>query len=509
MSLKRSAIILIIITLLSNILGFSREMVLAYKFGASEITDAFIIAQILPILIFGGFINTLSIGYIPTVTSIKDDRKKNQFTSNLMYTLLLLSLVFIVFYFSFAHVFIDIISPGLNENSKSLAANMSRIMSINILFMAISAVLSGYIQNKEKFAIVSFFNQVVVNFIIVITIYLTPVDNPIYISIGFVISSIVVALSFIIISKKEGMILLRPYNTIKDKSVINAYIIALPVFYASLFGQANAIIDRALASKLSPGVISSLNYANRITLLFVVLFGMTIAVVSFPRLNKYIKNKSYSLLSLLINNLLLIPAIFFLPIISFLCINAYDLVEMIFERGQFTPNDTLITSQSLFYYVFGIIFSIYREILVKILISFEKTKYITVNSIVMLCTNVFLSLILIGPLKHMGLALSWSISSFISSVFLFLALRKVYFNNQFSYLLVEFLKILIATFITIPVSFLLNSYIQMNISSVLEINTLIELTIKIGLVLILYIFLLYLLKVNLIKDHLKIRNFRR
>jgi len=234
---------------------------------------------------------------------------------------------------------------------------------------------------------------------------------------------------------------------LKDKYLNKALTLTGPVLIGSAVQQINVIIDRTLASGLQEGSISALNYASRVNDLIITVFVMAITTVIFPMLSKAFTKgdtrEGKELMGEGINIILIITV----PATIGIVILAEPAIKVFFQRGAFDEVATYMTSQALIYYSLGLVGSSLRLMLNKVFYSVQDTTTPMINGMIAVGINVALNYALIGYMGHAGLALATSISATITTILLFIDLRKKLGKIGLKKYLVCFLKTLAASIV--------------------------------------------------------------
>jgi putative peptidoglycan lipid II flippase len=199
----------------------------------------------------------------------------------------------------------------------------------------------------------------------------------------------------------------------------------LPALMGLGVNQINILVDRWIASWLPEGSISYLYYANRLVQFPLGVFGIAIAVVILPVLSGHAARnemddlKNTLLFGIKLGMFIMIPASLGLIVLR------WPLVNVLFQRGVFDKTATVATSSALLYYSIGLFAFAGAKITGTGLYSLQDTKTPFIISIYTLIINIILNLVLMGPMKHNGLALATSISA----IFNFLALMLVIYKR--------------------------------------------------------------------------------
>ena len=183
-------------------------------------------------------------------------------------------------------------------------------------------------------------------------------------------------------------------------------------------------MDKTLASHLVSSSISALNYANKLNGLILGVFISAITTVIFPLLAREFSNNNLSgvknIMAYGVNLILIIT----IPATVGLVILATPIVQVAFERGAFTPDDTIMTSSALVFYSLGLVASSLRLLITRVYYSLQDTKTPMINGAISLGLNLIFNLIFIQFMAHAGLAFATSIANTVATLLLYYELKK-------------------------------------------------------------------------------------
>nr|WP_203363362.1 murein biosynthesis integral membrane protein MurJ [Bacillus sp. REN10] len=444
--MKKIAILLMVITILSKLLGLLRDIVLSYFYGTSAISDAYLIAITISAIVFGFVVSGISTGYIPLFRKIEKEQgleEGNKFTNNLVNMLLLLSTFIIGFGLLFTEQLVKIFASGFEGETLSLAVTFTRISLISIYFTGLFTLFSGYLQLHGNYVIPAL-TGLPLNFITILSIYFSSITTPSVLVIGLVAataSQLVLLIPFIYKSRYKHKLTLN----FKDKHIQSLFYISIPVIIGSSVDQINVLVDRTIASQLSVGGISALNYGNRLVGFVQGIFVLSISTVMYPLISKMaaendIKGLKKTVVEAIGSiNLLVIPAT--VGALLF----AEPLVTLLFGRGAFDDEALTMTSGAFFFYSIGMIGVGIREILDKAFYSLQDSRAPMVNAVIALVLNIILNIILSRFLGIEGLALATSISAVTCTILLLVSLRKKIGPLGLKQLALSFIKISVAS----------------------------------------------------------------
>lgn len=423
--MKKTALLLMLITILSKLAGFSRDLTLSYFYGASSITDAYLISITIPSVIFGFIGAGIVTGYIPMYSKIEKlegSNKANEYTNNLVNILLVLCTVIFVFGLVFTVPIVKLFASGFEGETLEIAISFTRVTLVGIYFTGLISVFNGFLQIKGNYSIPALIGFPM-NFFIIIAIIISSKGNIMTLSIGTVIataSQLLLVLPFVY---KKGY-KYKPVFDLKDKHIKNMVYIALPVIIGVSVNQINVLVDRTIASRVSIGGISALNYANRLNGFVMGVFVLSITTALYPMISKMAAENNMEGLKKSLSeaisgiNMLVIPATVGAMIFS------EQIVRLLFDRGMFDTQAIAMTSSALFFYSLGMIGFGLREVLSRTFYSLQETKTPAINAAIAVVLNIILNIILSRYLGIGGLALATSISAMFGTILLFISLRK-------------------------------------------------------------------------------------
>jgi putative peptidoglycan lipid II flippase len=444
--MKKAALMVMIITILSKILGFGREIVLSYTYGASAITDAYLISITIPSVIFSFVSAGIATGFIPLYSRILNGQGQgaaDRYTSNLSNALLLVATIVVTIVLFFTQPIVKLFAAGFSGETLELAITFTRISVFGVYFSALLNIFTGYLRIHDNYlipALVGF----PMSFIIIISLFISTKTNIYVIVVGAVLataSQLILLLPFV---RKNGY-RYQPLLDFKDENIRMMVLIALPVIVGTSVNEINVLVDRTLASSIAVGGISALNYARRLNGFVQGLFVVSITTVLYPMISKMAaeKNmkglKTYVSEAISIINLLVIPATIGAMIFS------KEIVVLLFGRGAFTPEAAEMTSNALFYYSIGMIAFGLRDILSRAFYALQDTKTPMINATIAVVLNIILNVILSRYMGIGGLALATSISAVVSTLLMFITLRKKIGGFGLKEISTSFVKISIAS----------------------------------------------------------------
>ena len=453
----KTAAMIAAFTLISKGLGFIREVLIASRFGSGMETDTYFVAMTATVIIVGTIGSALNTTLIPIFSEIEEKRGKNgklKYLNNILNIVFFITLILSIFAFVFSPIIIKILAKGFEGEQFLLAVKLNRIGLPIIIFLGFTHVFSGYLQSAQIFGPHAIMG-IPYNFVFLVYLFFFAKNSDIS-SLMFV--SVLASFTQVLIQipavKHSGYSYSLNVN-FKDPYIKKAFALVMPVLVGSAVQQINVIIDKTLASDLIEGSISALSYASRVNDMVISVFVAAITTVVFPMLSKAFSKDNKNEVKHILNQGINIILIITVPATVGLILLSKPLIQLFFERGAFSPNATIMTSEALVFYSLGLVGSALRLMLNKVFYSFQDTKTPMTNGVIAVLLNVVLNLILIKPMGHKGLALATSISATITTLLLFVDLRKKVGHLGYSKMLYALIKTVVASAIMGVVVYLL------------------------------------------------------
>jgi putative peptidoglycan lipid II flippase len=418
-------------TLLSRILGFVRDLIIARAFGAGTATDAFFAAFRLPNMLrelLGE--GALSAAFIPVFTESFTTRGREGAWRLARTVLILLALLLVVV--SIVGIFlapwlIRFLAPGFQAipSKLHLAVYLTRLMFPYILFIGVAALFMAILNAQGHFATPALSPGMLNIAMIACALYLTPyVDPPIMaLAIGVLIGGVSQLLIQIPVVWRRGMGAHRDVD-FSDPAIGRIARLMAPGVAGLAITQINVFIGTLLASLMGEGGISILYYAFRLIQLPIGLFGVAIATAAFPAMARQAANRSLGEVGATVAYAIRLVLFVTLPAMVCLMVFRVPIVQLLFERGAFDRTVTLATAEVVLFYAFGLGAYVSNRILVPAFYSLQDTATPVKIGMVAVIVNIASSLLLMRPLGLAGLALATTLSSFVNLGLLLMALRR-------------------------------------------------------------------------------------
>ena len=412
--------------LVSRVLGFVRDLLTASILGANIYSDIFFVAFKLPNLFRRIFAEgAFTQAFIPAYAKTK---QKIRFSSAIFLQFLALILFISLLVTLFSKFVTHIIALGFDEKTVDLAAPLVAINFYYLPMIFVVTFMAALLQYKHHFATTAF-STALLNLALIAALLISKdlgkYEITYYLSYGVLVGGFLQVLVHLLAMKNKNLLKIftfRKVNINENKFYKNFVSATL----GSSTSHISAFLDTWLASFLVSGSISYLYYANRVFQLPLALFAIATSIALFPMIAKSIKNKDEEkALKLMRKSTIILTILLSIATLIGIVFDKF-IVELLFERGAFTSNDTQNTALILSMYLIGLIPFGIAKIFSLWLYSHEQQFLAAKISMKALAFNIVFSLLLIKPYGAAGLAFASTLSGFI---LFFLTIKEFGFSK--------------------------------------------------------------------------------
>jgi len=420
-------------TLISRIMGFVRDMIIAIVFGAGAGVDAFLVAFKIP--------NTMRVlfaegAFSQAFVPILSDYQVNQSVANIrlfvnrtLGNLLLVLLPLIVIMMLIAPLLIMVFAPGFYQDISSerygLAVSMLHWTAGYLPCIAVVALLSAVLNVQGSYGF--------------------PASSPIWLNVSLIVAAIWSqwqgSLSTIVLAQGvfvAGLIqlcflwlrlywdhwVIVPHIHWSDPGVKQVLKLMGPVFLGASVMQLNELIDMLFASFLPPGSVTWLYYTERLVGFPLGIFGVTLATVTLPHLSRGYIQQSWQSFHSILHWAMQMIWIIAIPSTIVLCLLGKPLLVMLFHRGAFTLQDVQMVYNSLLALSVGLPAFMLVKMLSTAFYAQQDVMTPVRIAIVSVAVNAVLNAVLVRPFAHAGLALATSLSAYLQAGWLWYRLKS-------------------------------------------------------------------------------------
>ncbi|MBR9913761.1 MAG: virulence factor MviN [Algicola sp.] len=395
-------------------------MVIADRFGLSELLDTFYIAILVPSLIYNVFLGSFKSVFIPNyVSTLKLNKLMiGRFQSTSFLVTIGVAMLFFLIAFLFTDVYLEVFFQGHTEHYYALIKKQFYFVAPCILFWGLSSIINGLLTIDGEFRFSSLSSIFTPITIIVCLLFFKEALGDIVLAVGTLLGSIFGFLFVLLVAIQRNLIhISKPDFVSSDVKTLFGQLPAK--LSSSLLVGVNPFVDQYFSAQLVIGSIAALNYGIKIPAFAIGIVGIAVGNVMLPYFSKNaIEDKAQAFVKL--QSMLKQLVIFSCALTVILFIFSPQIISLFFERNQFTSSDTEIVSQIQQMYLLQIPSYITGLMMNHFLTSINKNNFMVITSVISLVLNIILNYILIKHYGVYGLALATSLVSIVNSVILYI-----------------------------------------------------------------------------------------
>tara|TARA_B100000787_G_scaffold94551_1_gene69801 strand:+ start:1 stop:1527 length:1527 start_codon:yes stop_codon:yes gene_type:complete len=436
-------------TIISRLLGYIRDILIAVFLGAGPLADAFFVAFRIPNTFRRLFSEgTFNAAFVPSYSSLLGKKKQSEDFANSIFNLLILGLFFLILVIEILMpLFVFMIAPGFegDEEKMQLAVTLTRITFPFLLFISLASFFSAILNSHNKFAVASA-APIILNILLIGVLFFGKILNDqlvYYLSYAVTVSGLLQLIFLYFFIKKYFAPKLN-FRVKIDKKVKIFFKKLLPSIFSSGVTQINILVGTIIAS-FQTSAISYLYYADRIYQINLAIAGIAIGTVILPQLSKHIQSNKKEKINLIQNKALELSLFLSMPAAIALLVASEEIISSLFGYGSFDEESVKNSANALFYFAIGLpAFS-----LIKVFSTFffanNNTKIPFYISLISVLLNIIISIIFFKELGFIIIPIATTIASWFNAIFLFIFLKKTKLFT-FNLIFIErFTKILVAS----------------------------------------------------------------
>ena len=428
-------------TLISRILGYVRDILIAIFLGTSLFADAFFVAFRLPNTFRRLFAEgTFNAAFIPSYAGMlaKDKSEADNFAKNVFNLLFIILLFFVLLAEIFMPQLIFVIAPGFYEDSEKLklAIDLSRITFPFLFFVCLASFFAAILNSYNKFAAAAA-APIILNVILIGSLFFSQwinISDVLILSYAVSLAGFLQLIVLFFFVKKN----FQPILSIKikiDEKIKLFFHKLLPSIFSSGVTQINILVGTIIAS-FQAGAVSYLYYADRVYQMNLAVAGIAVGTVMLPELSKHVKNNNSEKITDLQNRALELCLFLSVPAAAALVLASNQIITSLFGYGSFNNESVINTAIALTFFAFGVpAFSILK-IFSNFFFARNDTKTPFYLSVISVTLNIVISVSFFSKLGFVIIPIATSISSWINVFmhFYFIKKRDLHiFDGQFIY----------------------------------------------------------------------------
>ena len=460
--LSRVSLLLAIIVVGVLVLRFLIVVVIAGKFGTSEIADVLFIAQLIPINVFLQNRKAIMMGFVPVYTEYMvqgDEQKLWQFTNQFTSLLVCFGIVVSLLYFIGAPYLMRPLTVGFTAAQRELTIDFTRLLAPAMLFFVVFSVEESLLYSHKHFTTSNWAMLLGGIGGLLGLLFLTDRYGLFgygYGALAGYFVQVIIPLSLFWKYRRNFSISLN----FKDPGLVRVYKLMYPVYAMGSLLVLVHITSRALAATLGPGCVSAFQYSGTLTWVLPIVLANSILVPLFPIISeKVARNEMESLKEILRQGTsMLIFSV--TPIVVSILLLRVPLIQFVFERGEFTPEDTRLTAYTLAFFAPLILAMVLSLLYMQAIVTLRLVHIGAKLTVMLIPLNFLLAITLMKVFDVGGIALAMTLTFFIQTGVAVLLIRRSIGPIGIGRLMVPSLKVLIGCALSAVPAYCLFQHIE-------------------------------------------------
>ncbi|WP_188206919.1 murein biosynthesis integral membrane protein MurJ [Alkalibacillus aidingensis] len=485
-TLKKAAIWTTLLSVLLKLFGFLRESLIAREFGANEYTDGFLLSFTFVTLILAVIANGFNSAFLPHYVKFRQknyEQAEHDATALLNRVVLFFAGISVVVYF-LAPFIVPLFFGDMHPTTEAIAIEITQVFFIFMVIIALSGVLESYLQARRIFVPTQISKIMGTLMSVAFIIFFSDLWGIYSVAYGFLFGTflgVVIQFYYLVQAKFKWLPSLQMDSEFKKVF----FVLLIPALLHSSVGHINVFVNKLFATGTISGAVTYLNNASLLMSIPTTIFTTTVLAIIFTLMSerandaKMFKETLYS--GYQVGIMALVP----------IAVGTYmlgeQLIAFIYERGEFTPQDTLNTFEALKWYIPIIVTQGLLTVAIKGMYAQGWTKKILKISSVTIVLNLILNYLFVGPFGYPGLALSSSLVSIYYATAATIALYSGYERKEVWRIFALFFKVAVPSLIMAVPIWLLQEF-----TGVTELYSLVQILLLVPVGVATYIGALYI-----------------
>ncbi len=382
-SVLKAAWIIAVVTVVSKLIGFVRDIIIANYYGATLVSDAYYYAYQIPaisLILLGGVGGPFHSATVAVFSKLipnlneKPQEEVNKLYSTFLTVTTVLFLILSVLMFIFPRQIMGLIISGGSAEMVTLAAEHLRIMTPLLVIGGIVGIYYGILIIYKQFMLPNL-SPILMSSAIIGIVIAVPSDNKGY---ALAWATTIGAILQLVIQypnvRKLGFLWKPNFNFINNPHFKDLTELLFPAVLSSTVGQIHIYVDMFFTSYISDGAWTAIGYANRVFQFPVGILVTAFLVPLFPIFSRLVADKDMEGIRTYFNKG--VGVLFFaaIPIIIGILTVGLDAVRLVFERGAFDENATFMVTEALWFLSVSILPYVFRDSITRVYYSFNDSK---------------------------------------------------------------------------------------------------------------------------------------
>ncbi|QLE45995.1 murein biosynthesis integral membrane protein MurJ (plasmid) [Nostoc sp. C052] len=421
-----AAIVVTTCTILVKVVAFYKESIVAWKFGTNDFLDAFLIATVVPNFIVNVIAGSLNEALIPTYIKIRDHeslKESEELLSGTFLCSLVLLAIMTLLIIATACFYFPWMTLGFNDEKLALTYKLFYVITPVVVFSGIITLFSAILNAGERFILTSLSPVLTPAATIILLLLFGQLLGIFALAIGLIVGTILEVIFLWVVLYRRGFVLRPKWFGLTPAlhKVVKQY---SPAMMGALLMCSSVLVDQSMAAMLAPGSVAALNYASRVSFIPLMLGGTAISTAVIPYLSKMVASSDWQGINHTLKSYLKLIFLITVPFTGLLVLLSEPIVQLLFQRGAFTVEETHLVAQILSASALQIPFYIAGIFVVKVLISMCLNHISMWVSVFNLLINIVLNYLFMQWLGIQGIALSTSCVYLFSFCYVYFFVNK-------------------------------------------------------------------------------------
>lgn len=410
--------------ILVKLIGVIKQSFIAAYYGAGDTMDSYLVANDflgeIGVVIFSSLSVSLLNFYL--LNKKKGKNESQEFIGNVFTVFLIISACLAGIAILLSTPVSFILAPGFSPQQRAFVAQCIMILAVTLINSCLSNIFTAVLEAEKSFVPGKLSGLIQSGCIIAGCVIFSNLIGIYSLLFSFIVYNVLQNIFLFINCRKYIKIKLRrPRLTGDIKTIIRQ---SVPLFISNSAIQVNAMVDKAIASGLGSGIVSTLSYSGFIMSSVHSIFVGGICSVMYSNFSSCAAEEDYEKMRSIYKKGMYIFMMILVPIILFVCENSFGIVRLLYMRGAFTENDAKIASGMAIAYLLGILFAAIRDISAYYCYAHQNMTGPMINTIVTVGVNICSSIVLSQILGGFGVALGTSIGNLVGMIMMLITVRK-------------------------------------------------------------------------------------
>jgi murein biosynthesis integral membrane protein MurJ len=412
--------------LLARGMGMLNQIVVTSRFGAGAAMDAYFVASTLPILMATMLSTSVESSVIPVYARVrmKGKEQASKLYSTLLNLLALGTAVITLLMLAFRDQLIHLSAPSLDSYSTALAINLAPLIFPVILLMVVISLLECILNTEGQFGWPAYAGLLVPLTTAVLVLTLGRTGGVVILCIGM-LAGLFLQLCMVIVRARRAGLVYRLSVNLRNPDLRSILMVAWIAPFSILISQASPLVDQVFASSLTAGSISALNYSLKLVSVFTGVIFVSVGRAALPYLSRQASMNDMKAFKETLRFYLWIVGIGTAVLAALMFVLAHPLVQILFQRGAFSAEDTNRTASTLVGFVVGLTPMALGFILARSFVALRKNRFLLITTIFGVIANAIFDYIFARLWQSAGIALATSVVYFCNMFILLFILRRL------------------------------------------------------------------------------------